>query len=101
MSPPRKRGSSARRGRRQRKDWFPAFAGMTRQVAACRAKAAPMGLRPGADSSPASGRRERPAGSEFLADGLEEGLRMLAGGAEVGSGIAFVDVAAVAAAPID
>ncbi len=47
MSPPRKRGSSARRGRTRRKDWIPAFAGMTRRVFACRAKLAPMGSSPG------------------------------------------------------
>ena len=56
MSPPRKRGSSAGRGRRRRKDGIPAFAAMTRRSAARQAMLAPMGLGSGTGSSPQRGR---------------------------------------------
>ena len=52
LAPPRRRGASACRGRRRRKDWIPAFAGMTRRVAARQTLLAPIGLRSGTGSSP-------------------------------------------------
>ena len=46
---PRKRGSSACRGRRMRKGWIPACAGMTARLVTCRTDASAYGVKPGHD----------------------------------------------------
>jgi len=66
MSPPRKRGSSACRGRWQWKVWIPAFAGMTRRVGACRAQLARV-------RQPEAPQDEARASPNAIASGAENG----------------------------